>query len=199
MERTEWGVDDCWEDHIAQLVNKNLDFVPEYSPHSDFTEAEGAGQNLISTNQDWMYREISSGEKIAPMTALTVRQQKIASWWKDKQLADSIITPFVLNWIDSRSVAGDWDADYLIAREYLCKHGTERDRLTAQELLSSSRGGEISTVVGRRRSLMRWGGSISLSDCWIVELEVGNLHFHIVEYVGAIHLPETLHGFLNAG
>ena len=63
-----------------------------------------------------------------PLSSLPERQQKIAQWWKSRDLSSSFVTPFVLNWLDARSLSNDWEKEYVLALEYLIAYGTERDK-----------------------------------------------------------------------
>ena len=112
---------------------------------------------------------------------------------------DSTVKPFILNWLDSSALTDDWSSEYVLALEYLTNHGTERDRQTAIDLLSAWGGEPANSSVGRSKQNIRRGASISMSDCWSVELAVGNLLFHVVEYGDAIHLPYNPQGLLNVG
>ena len=157
--------------------------------HFDFTELGKDCQDILYDKDSWVYP--ASSKKCTPIriTDLSDRQKKIADWWKSSAPCPAIISPFVLNWLDQRASSDNWDQEAREALSFLVQFGTERDRGLAADALTS---GVEKHIVGRRTRAAVWGESLSLEDCSTVELDIGKLLLHVVDFGDSIHLNTVL-------
>ena len=154
-------------------------------------------RDIIFAFDDWVCPPLNMSTTCVKISDLAVRQQDIAHWRKGNVHIAPEIAPFLLNWSDSRATTDCWHSELPNALTYLPNHGSERDRVFALNAIDFDQ--KSTSVVGRRKSRVVWGPAVSLSDCWIVELVVGRLHFHLVDYVDSVPVNEKLQGLLEAG
>ena len=82
-----------------------------------------------------------------------------------------------------------------MALSYLAQFGTERDRELAGRVLSD----ESTVHCVFNTHLRPMGYSVALEDCWSIEVGIGRLFLHVVDYGRAIHLDKDLQRRLNFG
>ena len=100
-------------------MNPNLTFAPDDFFRFDFTEMGSIGGDIISTSDDWAGPSVEPLIRNVKMTDLSIRQHDIAIWWTGNVHVDVEITPFLLNWLDSRCLSDAWSIELLPELEYL--------------------------------------------------------------------------------